>query len=83
VRDTVYRGDHNQTFKGNGPQALASLHNLAIGLLRLKNVKAIRETMQEIHLDRRLALAYMTTERNISYLALPSNGPGVLGASAD
>jgi hypothetical protein len=76
VRDTVYREDHNQTFKGNGPQALASLHNLAIGLLRLKNVKAIRETMQEIHLDRRLALAYMTTERNISYLALPSNGPG-------
>lgn len=47
--------DHNQTFKGNGPQALASLHNLAIGLLRLKNVKAIRETMQEIHLDRGLA----------------------------
>jgi predicted transposase YbfD/YdcC len=75
VRDTVFREDHNQSFKGNGPQTLASLHNLAIGLLRLKGAESIRETMQMIQLDRELALGYMTTERNVSYVVLPANGP--------
>jgi predicted transposase YbfD/YdcC len=76
VRDAVLREDHNQSFTGEGPQALASLRNLAIGLLRLKGSKKIRETMHAIQLDRELALDYMATERNIAYVALPSNGPG-------
>lgn len=36
IRDTVYREDHNQSWARNGPQALASLRNLATGLLRIK-----------------------------------------------
>jgi predicted transposase YbfD/YdcC len=39
IRDAVLREDDNQSFTGEGPQALASLHNLAIGLLRLKGSK--------------------------------------------
>ena len=37
IRDTLYREDHGQAWAGNGPQALASLRNLALGLFRLKN----------------------------------------------
>lgn len=36
IRDTVYAEDGNQSWKGNGPQALASLRNLAMGLFRMK-----------------------------------------------
>jgi predicted transposase YbfD/YdcC len=61
IRDTVFREDHNQSFKGNGPQALASFHNLATGLLRMKNVKSIKEATELIHMDRMLALHYMST----------------------
>lgn len=48
IRDTVYREDHCQAWGGEGPQALASLRNLAIGLLRLKGVKAVKETTELI-----------------------------------
>jgi predicted transposase YbfD/YdcC len=77
TRDAVLREDHNQSFTGEGPQALASLHNLAIGLLRLKRAKKVRETMHAIQLDRELALDYMTTERDGGYVVLPQNGPAV------
>jgi predicted transposase YbfD/YdcC len=45
IRDTVYREDHNQAWAGNGYHALAITHNLAIGLMRLKGVKAIKEPL--------------------------------------
>ena len=61
VRDTVYREDHNQTWTGNGPQALAITHNLAIGLMRLKGVNAIKETIEWIAADRTRAYRFMTT----------------------
>lgn len=61
VRDTAYREDHCQAWAGEGPQCLASLHNLAIGLLRLKGVTAIKKTTQWIAEDRRRALQFMTT----------------------
>lgn len=75
TRDTVYREDHNQSWKGDGPRALASLRNLATGLLRLKNVKSIKEATETVHMDRMRALHYMTTTRNDSCTALPANGP--------
>jgi hypothetical protein len=59
VRDTVYREDHNQTWADNGPQALAITHNLAISLIRLKGVKAIKETVEWIADDRSRALRFM------------------------
>jgi predicted transposase YbfD/YdcC len=61
VRDTVYREDHNQSWTGNGPHSLAVLHNLAIGLLRMKGAKSIKETVEFIHMDRMAALRYMAT----------------------
>ena len=43
VRDTVYREDHGQAWAGDGPQALASLRNLALGLFRMKTSKPSRK----------------------------------------
>jgi predicted transposase YbfD/YdcC len=74
-RDTVFREDHNQSWKGNGPRTLASLRNLATGLLRLKGVKSIKEATELVHMDRMLALHYMTTMRDDRCAALPANGP--------
>ncbi len=61
VRDTVYREDHGQAWSGEGPQALASLRNLAVGLIRLKGEDAIRETTQWISRNQSRALNFMTT----------------------
>lgn len=61
IRDTVYREDHGQAWAGNGPQALASLRNLALGLLRMKNVKVIKETTEWVCRDQIRALQFMTT----------------------
>ena len=61
VRDTVYREDHGQAWAGDGPQALASLRNLALGLFRMKNVKAIKETAEWVCRDQARALQFMTT----------------------
>ena len=61
VRDTVYREDHDQAWAGEGPQALASLRNLAIGLFRLKSADSIKETTESVARDRMRALQFMTT----------------------
>src|SRR5262249_36608348 len=61
VRDTVYGEDHNQAYSGNGPNALAALRNLAIGLFRLKSVQNVKEVTELIHLDRARAIQFMTT----------------------
>jgi len=75
IRDTVYREDHNQSYTGDGPQALASLHNLAIGLLRLNGIKSIKETTELIHLDLTRALPYMATQSDACCAVLPPNSP--------
>ena len=61
VRDTVYREDNSQAWAGEGPQAMASLRNLALGLFRLKKVNCIKETAEWVCRDRTRALLYMTT----------------------
>ena len=61
VRDTVYREDHSQAWAGDGPQALASLRNLALGLFRLKNVDSIKEATEWVCRDRTRALQFMAT----------------------
>ena len=67
IRDTVYREDHNQSWKGNGPQALASLRNFATGLFRMKKAKSIKEATEMVHMDRTLALHYMSTVHTTCY----------------
>jgi predicted transposase YbfD/YdcC len=59
IRDTVYREDNGQAWVGEGPQALASLHNLAIGLIRLKSKDGIKETTEWICRDRTRSLRFM------------------------
>lgn len=61
VRDTVYREDHGQAWAGEGPQALASFRNLAIGLFRMKKADSIKETTEWVCRDRMRALQFMTT----------------------
>jgi predicted transposase YbfD/YdcC len=60
-RDTVYREDHNQTWTGDGPQVLASIHSLAMGLIRLKGINKIKETAEWVAGDRTRALHFMAT----------------------
>ena len=61
VRDTVYREDHCQAWVGEGPQALAIMHNLAIALIHLKGVNTIKKTTEWIAADRMRALQFMAT----------------------
>lgn len=61
IRDTAYREDHCQAWAGEGPRTLASLRNLAIGLIRMKGINAIKETTEWVAGDRMRALKFMTT----------------------
>jgi predicted transposase YbfD/YdcC len=61
IRDTVYREDDNQSWKGSGPQALASFRNLSTSLFAMKGVKNTKEATEIIHMDRHLAFRYMAT----------------------
>lgn len=61
IRDTVYREDGNQSWKGSGPQALASFRNFSTSLFAMKKVKNIKEATEIVHMDRHLAFNYMTT----------------------
>jgi hypothetical protein len=60
IRDIVYGEDHEQAWAGEGPQALVSLRNLAIGLFRMKNTDSIKETTEWVCRDRTRALQFMT-----------------------
>jgi predicted transposase YbfD/YdcC len=61
IRDTVYREDDNQTWKGSGPQALASFRNFSTSLFAMKEAKNIKEATEIVHMDLHLAFHYMTT----------------------
>jgi Transposase DDE domain len=51
VRDVTFDEDRSQVRKGSGPQTMATLRNLAIGLLRLCGVSNIAAALR--HLGRR------------------------------
>lgn len=52
VRDVVYREDHQHAYIGTGAQVMATLRNLALGLLRLAGITEITRTLQWIAADR-------------------------------
>lgn len=52
VRDVVYREDHQHAYAGTGAQVMATLRNLALGLLRLAGITEITRTLQRIAADR-------------------------------
>jgi hypothetical protein len=60
-RDTVYREDHGQAWSGEGPHVLASLRNLAIGLMRIKGYAKIKEATEWIAENRDRAAYFMAT----------------------
>lgn len=59
LRDTAFAEDANTGYAGNGPQAMATLRNLAISLLYLSGVTEITRTLQAIARDRNRVLDYL------------------------
>jgi predicted transposase YbfD/YdcC len=66
VRDVVYREDHQYAYAGTGAQVMATVRNLALGLLRLAGITEITRTVQRIAADRRLIFSVIgaATSRN-------------------
>ena len=48
VRDVTFHEDANQAYTGNGPQVMATLRNIAAGLIRLDGTNAIKRTTEWI-----------------------------------
>jgi hypothetical protein len=61
VRDTAWREDAQQIYTGSGPQAMATLRNIAVGLLRLNGFTKIKKTIEWISRDRNRALPLLAT----------------------
>ena len=59
VRDTAWDEDANTGYAGNGPQAMATLRNLAVSLLYLAGVKEVTRTLQAIARDRNRLFDYL------------------------
>lgn len=61
VRDTTWREDAHQARTGSGPQVMATLRNLAAGLLRLNGHHTIKKATEAICRDRTRALPLLAT----------------------
>ena len=59
VRDTAWHEDANTGYAGNGPQAMATLRNLAVSLLYLNGVTEVTRTLQAIARDRNRLRNYL------------------------
>jgi predicted transposase YbfD/YdcC len=59
-RDTVWREDDHQAWAGNGPRAMATLRNLALGLFSIHGITKIKETVQAIGRNTLRALPLLT-----------------------
>jgi hypothetical protein len=60
-RDVTWREDAQQIYTGSSPQVLATLRNLALGLLRLNGFNKIKEATEWIARDRNRALPLLAT----------------------
>lgn len=58
VRDVDFAEDHSQIRTGSGPRVMATLRNLAISLLRLRDAsRSIAEALRDLAARPHLALA--------------------------
>lgn len=58
VRDVTFAEDHSQIRTGSGPRVMATLRNLAISLLRLRDAsRSIAEALRDLAARPHLALA--------------------------
>ncbi len=64
VRDTVWHEDAHQTYVGSGPQAMATLRNLAVGIFRTNGITEIKRVTEYIAGDRLRVLRLLATERD-------------------
>jgi predicted transposase YbfD/YdcC len=68
VRDMTWHEDANQAHTGSGPQAVATLRNIAAGLIRLDDTNAIKRTTERIARNPLRALAFIATPRHQDHL---------------
>lgn len=61
IRDVTFHEDANQAYTGSGPQAMATLRNIAAGLIRLDGTNAIKRTTERIARDPLRALRIIAT----------------------
>ncbi len=61
VRDTTWHEDAQQVHTGSGPQVMATLRNMAAGLLRLHGFTKIKEATEWMARDRNRALPLLAT----------------------
>ena len=61
VRDTTWHEDANHTYVGSGQHVMATLRNMAAGLLRLNGFSMIKKTTEWICRDRNRALPLLAT----------------------
>jgi predicted transposase YbfD/YdcC len=61
VRDVTFHEDANQAYTGNGPQVMATLRNIAAGLLRLDGTNDIKRTTEWIGREPLRALSIIAT----------------------
>jgi len=59
LRDTAWTEDASTGYAGNGPQAMATLRNIAVSLLYHAGVTEITRTLQAITRDRTRMLSYL------------------------
>jgi hypothetical protein len=59
VRDVTFDEDRSRIRKGSGPQVMATLRNLAIGLLRLTGVKNIAQGLRNLVFGKRQSVLRM------------------------
>ena len=48
VRDEIFREDSSRIRKGSGPEVMATLRNLSIGIMRYAGAQNINEGVQEM-----------------------------------
>jgi predicted transposase YbfD/YdcC len=68
VRDTVWCEDAQQVYIGSGPQVMATLRNMAAGILRLNGFMKIKEITEWVARDRNRALPLLATQSDRRYL---------------
>jgi predicted transposase YbfD/YdcC len=63
-RDTAWREDNDLAYTGDTNHAMASLRNLSLGIIRLNGTRKIKETLEEVAANRRVALDLIVTACN-------------------
>lgn len=61
VRDTVWREDHNQSWKGNTAHTFAAIKNLALGAIRLAGLTEAKRATERIARDRSRAIPLLAS----------------------